>query len=122
MSAREATRTQKKNYFTMSYEETIRKMNAAINTTEAWERRWQIEREANERLLTCAQIVRGTVLQLRDAALQKYKQLKAKNIAALDAGNMRDADMLERLSGRQSGSVEMADQVLRALDEASREG
>jgi hypothetical protein len=106
----------------MSYEETIRKMNAAINTTDAWERRWQIEREANERLLKCAQIVRLTVLQLRDAALQKYKQLKAKNIAALDAGNMRDADMLERLSSRQGGCVEMADNVLRALDEASRQG
>jgi hypothetical protein len=106
----------------MSYEETIRKMNAAINTTDAWERRWQIEREANERLLKCAQIVRSTALQLRDGALQKYKQLKAKNITALDAGHTRDSDILERLCGRQSGAVEMADQVLRALDEASREG
>jgi hypothetical protein len=106
----------------MSHEETIRKMNAAINTTDAWERRWQIEREANERLLKCAQIVRLTVLQLRDGALQKYKQLKAKNITALDAGHKMDADILERLCGRQSGAVEMADQVLRALDDASREG
>jgi|GEM_PF-5486665 len=106
----------------MSSEETIRNMNAALNTTEAWERRWQIEREANERLLTCAQIVRGTVLQLRDGALQKYKQLKTKNIAALDEGRMRDSEILDRLSSRQGGCVEMADNVLRALDEASRQG
>jgi len=45
----------------MSHEETLKRMNAEMNTPASWERRWQIEREDNERLNAVANMVRTGV-------------------------------------------------------------
>lgn len=52
----------------MSHQEKIERMNAELNTSDTWARRWQIEREHNERLLRQAGLVREAVYKLKSSA------------------------------------------------------
>jgi len=56
----------------MSHQEKIERINAELNTSETWARRWQIEREHNERLAAEADKVRTGVQGLRARAIERY--------------------------------------------------
>jgi hypothetical protein len=105
----------------MSHQEKIERMNAELNTSEAWERRWQIEREHNERLNAKALRLRGEVLELRRAAMERAANNQRYAGDARSGEDARRAEVYERLCVVQSGMVRALDDVIAAMDRLSTE-
>lgn len=105
----------------MSHQETIERMNAELNTGAAWERRWQIEREQNERLTAEADKVRTGVQALKTRAIERYTHNQQYAAEARTAGDMRRVDIYERMCTVQSGMVRAFDDVLELFDAVSRQ-
>jgi len=105
----------------MSHQETIARMNAELNTTEAWERRWQVEREHNERLLKQASLAREGIHQLRARAIERYGAYQQSAGQARTANDARRADLHERMCSVQSGMTRALDDVLQLFDQVSTE-
>jgi hypothetical protein len=101
----------------MSHQETIARMNAELNTTEAWERRWQVEREHNERLLKQASLARTGVHQLRARAIERYAAYQQSAAQARTANDPRRADLHEKMCNVQSGMTRALDDVLQLFDQ-----
>jgi hypothetical protein len=101
----------------MSHQEKIERMNAELNTSEAWERRWQVEREHNERLLRQASLARTGIHQLRARALERYNNNQQYASDARRAEDLRKADVYERMCVVQSGMVRALDDVLQLFDQ-----
>ena len=80
----------------MSHHDTLRRMNAELNTPETWARRWQIEREENERLNAEAGMVRARVREMRARAVEGYGRNQREASAAIGAGNHSRAEALDR--------------------------
>lgn len=101
----------------MSHQETIERMNAELNTSDTWARRWQVEREHNERLLKQASMAREGVRQLRARAVDRYthNQQYASDLRAGD--DPKRADVYERMCIVQSGMVRALDDVLQLFDQ-----
>jgi hypothetical protein len=101
----------------MSHQETIERMNAELNTADTWARRWQVEREHNERLLKQASMVRTGVHQLRAATAQAYTKHGDLAAAARAAGDDRTLRNHERMLIVQSARAAAIDDVLELLDQ-----
>jgi hypothetical protein len=104
----------------MSHQETIARMNAELNTTESWSRRWQIEREHNERLLKQASLAREGIHQLRARAIERYAAYQQSASAARTANDPRRTDVHERMCNVQSGMTRALDDVLQLFDQIDR--
>jgi hypothetical protein len=103
----------------MSHQERIDKLNAELNTADSWARRWQIEREANERFGRQASLVRSGVQSLRAAAVQRFTYHQ--HAAAADSPGGKDsAEVHHRLAHVHTGRVRALDDVLDLLDEVDR--
>lgn len=100
----------------MSHQEKIDRINAQLNTAESWHQRWQIEREANERLGKQASMVRTGVNGLKAKAVDRYASLQRWAGEARSAGDIRKAETYERLCIVQSGVARALDDVLELLD------
>lgn len=105
----------------MSHQETIARMNAELNTTEAWSRRRQIERDHNERLSAQATIIRTGVHDLHRRAVERYATHQQAAGQARTANDARRADLGERMCSVQSGMIRALDDVLQLLDQVSTE-
>jgi len=101
----------------MSHQEIITRMNAEINTPESWSRRWQIERDHNERLGKQASLARAGVHQLRSRAVDRYAAHKQSTDQARTANDVRRADLHEKMCSVQSGMVRALDDVLQLFDQ-----
>jgi hypothetical protein len=101
----------------MSHQETIARMNAELNTTEAWERRWQVEREHNERLLKQASLAREGIHQLRARAIERYGNNQRNASDARTADDPRRAATYEKMCVVQSGMTRALDDVLQLFDQ-----
>jgi len=104
----------------MSHQEKIQRINAELNTAETWHQRWQIEREANERLGKQASMVRTGVHQLRTAAGQSYSKHGSLAAAARAAGDDRSLRNHERMLIVQSARAAALDDILELLDHVDR--
>jgi len=102
----------------MSHKEKIERINAALNGADAWERRWQIEREHNERLAAEAEKVRTGVHALRAQALRAYNINRQRSLGEQRAG---DASIFQRQCERDSGAMTALDTVLELMDTVSKE-
>ena len=100
----------------MSHQEKIERINAQLNTTESWHQRWQIEREANERLGKQASMVRTGVQSLKAKAVEAYTKHGSQAAAARAAGDGRAMMNQERLCIVQSARTAALDDVLELLD------
>lgn len=105
----------------MSTEEKIEQLNAEIHGEENWARRWQVEREHNERLLTQAHKLREAVLALRSRAVERYGDNQRWASDARTAADARKADLFERMATVQSGMVRALDDVVQAMDHLASE-
>ena len=107
----------------MSHQEKIERINAELNTDDAWARRWQVEREHNERLSAAADKVRTGIHGLRQRANERYSHNLGIFAAAraLAAGDPRCVEVHERLCAIESGRVRALDDVLELMDAVSRE-
>ncbi len=101
----------------MSHQEEIERINAQLNTTDTWARRWQIEREHNERLLKQASQARAGVHQLREHAIERYTNNQRYASEARTAEDPRRADVYERMCIVQSGMVRALDDILQLFDQ-----
>ena len=105
----------------MSHQEKIERINAELNTSESWSRRWQIEREHNERLAAEAEKVRAGILGLRQRANERYAQNQKYSAERHAAGDSRMADTYGRICTAQFAMVRALDDVLELMDAVSRE-
>jgi hypothetical protein len=105
----------------MSHQETLARMNAELNTTEAWERRWQLEREHNERRNAAALRLRAEVLELRRAAMERATNNQRYASEARQSDDPKRAEVYERLCVVQSGMLRALDDVIAAMDRLSTE-
>ena len=105
----------------MSHAETILRINAELNTADTWARRWQVEREHNERLSAAADKVRTGIHGLRQRANERYSHNQQYAAQALAAGDGRRVEVHERLCAIESGRVRALDDVLELMDAVSRE-
>ena len=105
----------------MSHQEKIERINAELNTADTWARRWQVEREHNERLSAAADKVRTGIHGLRQRATERYSQNPQSAAQALAAGDARRVEVHERLCAIESGRVRALDDVLELMDAISRE-
>jgi hypothetical protein len=105
----------------MSHQETIARMNAELNTTEAWERRWQIERQHNEHLASQGSMVRTGVHDLHRRAVERFTNHQAWAAEARTALDARKADTHERMCSVQTGRVSALSDVLELLDRVGTE-
>jgi len=101
----------------MSHQEKIEKLNAQLNTTDTWARRWQIEREHNERLLKQASQARAGVIDLRSKAIERYANNQRYATEARTAEDPRKADVYERMCIVQSGMLRALDDILQLFDQ-----
>jgi hypothetical protein len=101
----------------MSHQEEIARMNAELNTTESWSRRWQIEREHNERLCKQASQAREGIHQLRARAIERYAAYQQSAGQARTANDPRRADLHEKMCNVQSGMTRALDDVLQLFDQ-----
>jgi hypothetical protein len=101
----------------MSHQETIARMNAELNTTDTWSRRWQIEREHNERLLKQASLAREGIHQLRARAIERYAAHQQSAGQARTANDPRRTDVHEKMCSVQSGMTRALDDVLQLFDQ-----
>lgn len=105
----------------MSHEETLRKMNADLNTPETWARRWQVEREQNERLNALAGMVRTGVKSLRARAVERYKNAKRWAEESRAGGDERKAEHYVRIMDHQTGMLRALDDVTDIMNTLSTE-
>ena len=105
----------------MSHQEKIERINAELNTADTWARRWQVEREHNERLSAAADKVRTGIHGLRQRANERYSHNKQYAAQARTAGGIRRADVYESICTTESGRVRALDDVLELMDAVSRE-
>jgi hypothetical protein len=101
----------------MSHQEKIERINAQLNTSETWARRWQVEREHNERLLKQATLARAGVHQLRARAIERYSHNQRYAADLRTADDPKRADVYERMCVVQSGMVRALDDVLQLFDQ-----
>ena len=99
----------------MTTEATLAKMNADLNTTAAWERRWQIEREHNERLMKTARQTRAAALDLRARYVQRCGACDCAAKAAATDDPARAAIEYRNFL-RHMGAMVAMDDFLAALD------
>jgi hypothetical protein len=104
----------------MSHQEKIQRINAELNTSETWARRWQVEREHNERLCKAASLVREGIQQLRARAIERYTHNQRYAADLRTADDPKRADVYERMCVVQSGMVRALDDVLQLLDQVDR--
>ena len=104
----------------MSHHETLQRMNSELNTAETWARRWQIEREENERLNAEAGMVRARVREMRARAVEGYGRNQREASAAIGAGNHSRAEALDRACASGMGAVRALDAVLEMMDRTAR--
>jgi hypothetical protein len=104
----------------MSHQEKIQRINAELNTTETWSKRWQVEREHNERLCKAASLVREGIQQLRAATSQAYTKHGSLAAAARAAEDERALRNHERMLIIQSARAAALDDVLELLDQVDR--
>jgi len=104
----------------MSHQEKIERMNAELNTSDTWARRWQVEREHNERLLKQASMAREGVHQLRSRAIERYNHNQRYAADARAGDDPRRADVYERMCIVQSGMIRALDDVLQLFDQIDR--
>ena len=102
----------------MSHQEKIQRINAELNTTEVWSRRWQIEREHNERLAAEAEKVRTGVHGLRARALRAYNTNRQRSLGQQRAD---EASIFQRQCEREAGAMAALDTVLELMDTVSKE-
>jgi hypothetical protein len=105
----------------MSHQETLERMNAELNTPDTWARRWQVEREHNERLNANALRLRAEVLELRRAALERASHNQRYASEARTADDPRRAEVYDRLCVVQSGMLRALDDVIAVMDRLSTE-
>ena len=105
----------------MSHQEKIERINAALNTSESWARRWQVEREHNERLAAEAEKVRTGVQGLRARAIERFGHNQQYAAEARAADDRKRAEVYERMCTVQSGMVRALDDVLELFDAVSRD-
>jgi hypothetical protein len=105
----------------MTHQEILTRMNAELNTPESWSRRWQIERDHNERLSAQATIIRTGVHDLHRRAVERYATHQQSAGQARTANDARRADLHERMCSVQSGMIRALDDVLQLLDQVSTE-
>ena len=105
----------------MSHQEKIERMNAELNTSDTWARRWQIEREHNERLLRQAGLVREAVYKLKSSAVTAYSKHRTNAAAARATGDDRSLRVHERMLIIQSARTAALDDLLEMIDAVSRE-
>lgn len=96
----------------MSHEETLKVMNAQINTPVAWHQRWQLEREQNERMSRREELCRIGVTMIRANALKKYNDYSRRLEAAEKEGNTVLIDTYQRMMNGQRGALTAIDDVL----------
>jgi hypothetical protein len=101
----------------MSHQEKIARINAQLNTTETWSKRWQVEREHNERLCKAASLVREGIQQLRARAIERYSHNQRYAADLRTADDPKRADVYERMCVVQSGMVRALDDVLQLFDQ-----
>ena len=104
----------------MSHQEKIERMNADLNTSDTWARRWQVEREHNERLCKQASLAREGIHQLRAATSQAYSKHGAQAATARAAGDDRTLRNHERMLIVQSARAGALDDILELLDHVDR--
>lgn len=105
----------------MSHAETIQRMNAAMNTPDTWAKRWQIEREANERLNSKSLRLRAEVLELRRVAVERAANHQRFAAEARTGEEPKRAEVYERLAIVQGGMLRALDDVIAAMDRLSTE-
>jgi hypothetical protein len=101
----------------MSHQEKIELINAQLNTSETWARRWQVEREHNERLCKQASLAREAVYKLKSAAATAYSKHGAQAAAARAAGDDRALRVHERMLIIQSARTAALDDLLQLFDQ-----
>jgi len=101
----------------MSHQEKIQRINAELNTTETWSKRWQVEREHNERLCKAASLAREGIQQLRARAIERYSHNQRYAADLRTADDRKRADVYERMCVVQSGMVRALDDVLQLFDQ-----
>ena len=101
----------------MSHQEKIERINAQLNTSETWARRWQVEREHNERLCKQASLAREAVYKLKSAAATAYSKHGAQAAAARAAEDERALRNHERMLIIQSARTAALDDVLQLFDQ-----
>lgn len=106
----------------MNITEKIHTMNAEMNTAEAWARRWQIEREANERLNSQGLALRAEVLELRRQAVERGANSQRYAADARMGEDGRRAEVYERLVVVEGGKIRAFDDVLAVMDRLATEG
>jgi hypothetical protein len=104
----------------MSHQEKIERINAQLNTSETWARRWQVEREHNERLCKQASLAREGIQQLRARAIERYTHNQRYAADLRTADDPKRADVYERMCVVQSGMVRALDDVLQLFDQIDR--
>jgi hypothetical protein len=104
----------------MSHQEKIERINAELNTSETWARRWQVEREHNERLCKQASLAREAVYKLKSAAATAYSKHGAQAAAARAAGDERALRNHERMLIIQSARTAALDDLLQLFDQIDR--
>jgi hypothetical protein len=105
----------------MSHQEKIERINAELNTTAAWQQRWQIEREHNERLSLEGEKIRTAVQGFKTRAVERYALNRKYAEAARESGDSRRYDGYEIMCSVHSGMVRALDDVLQVMDMVSRE-
>ena len=101
----------------MSHQEEIERRNAELNTADTWARRWQVEREHNERLLKQASLAREGIHQLRARAIERYGNNQRNASDARTADDPRRAATYEKMCVVQSGMTRALDDVLQLFDQ-----
>jgi hypothetical protein len=105
----------------MSHAETIHRLNAAMNTPDTWAQRWQVEREQNERLNAKALRLRGEVLELRRAAVERGTSHQRFAQEARLAEQGRRAEVYDRIVADEAAKIRALDDVIAAMDRLSTE-
>ena len=105
----------------MSHAETIHRLNAAMNTPDTWARRWQVEREQNERLHAEAQQIRTGIHGLRQRANERFTHNQQYATEARNADDPRRAEIYERICITDHARVRALDDVLELMDAISRQ-
>lgn len=100
----------------MSHHEKIQRMNAQLNTPDQWHKRWQIEREANERLNTAALRLRSEVLHLRRAAVERATAHQRFAAEARLGDEPRRAQMYDDIVTISTAKARAFDEVIAAMD------
>jgi hypothetical protein len=104
----------------MSHQEKIERINAQLNTAETWARRWQVEREHNERLLKQASLARQGLHNMKAETSSSYAKHGTWAAAARAAGDERALRNHERILIIQSARAAALDDILQLFDQIDR--